>query len=536
MKNIDINKIIYKHIISTPVLLHIILTLIAFYYLYIVFPKKCGFFIDSINKVDMKLISLTLFPFIIGHLIFYFGDYLYAKYTHIIQGNIINEIMNEVLISMKENPQSNINKMNMITNYIKLMEIFDIIHILITYFFPPIVMAFGLFFYFYRIDNKLAYISLFLAVISLLLIIYTGKKCLTRSEIRYEKDIQYYNEIRDIIMNMDNISTDNNIKYEIDRLNNIRNNIKKYYITSEIYNVNFKGMISIIQMIVIFILGGMLLKLYSNKKISRGELIAYIYIIITLVGYYDAASCEVNTLFSHIGNYRKAKEYFSKFSNVNKNNEEIKIEKYKIEYKNINLKLGNKEIFNNFSLIIPENKKTGIIGEIGTGKSSLIKLLLGYHKYEGQILIDGIDIKKYKFTEIRKYIGYIPQYPIFFNRSIYDNLIYGTSINRVKLIDILNEYELNDFIDKFPDKLDTLIKDNGDNLSGGQRQIISLIKIIIIQKKIILMDEPTSSLDEYHKQIFIKIIKKLNNKTMIIVTHDEKIYSLFDNIIEMKKD
>jgi ATP-binding cassette subfamily B protein len=244
----------------------------------------------------------------------------------------------------------------------------------------------------------------------------------------------------------------------------------------------------------------------------------------------------VNTLFFHIGNYNKAKNYFSNFNNVNKDDREIKIEKYRIEYKNINLKLGEKEIFNNFSLIIPENKKTGIIGEIGTGKSSLIKLLLGYHKYEGQILIDNIDIKEYKFTEIRKYIGYIPQHPVFFNRSIYDNLIYGTNINRLKLMDILKEFELEEFINKFPDKLDTLVKNNGDNLSGGQRQILCLIKIIILNKKIILMDEPTSSLDNYHKQLFIKIVKKLTNKTMIIITHDNTIYSLFDNIIEMKKD
>jgi ABC-type multidrug transport system fused ATPase/permease subunit len=535
MKNIDIDKIIKKHIFSTPVFLHILLTFIAFYFIYILFPKRCGVFVDNIDNINASLVGMTILPFIIGHLVFYFGDYVYGKYIHIIQGKIINEIMNEVLVSIKENPQQNINKMNIITNYIKLMEIFDILHIMTMYFIPTFIMAFGLAFYFYRIDKKLASVSLILAVMSVLVIAYTGKKCLNKSEIRFEKDIEFFNEIRDVVMNMDNIYTDKNINFEVDRLNNIRDKLKKHYITSEIYNVNFKGMISIIEIIILFVLGGMLLNLYREKKVSKGDIIAYIYIILTLVGYYDSASGEVNSLFNHVGNFSKAKEYFTSFLNVNKKDNEIKIDQCKIEFKNINLKLGEKEIFKDLTLIIPENKKTGIIGEIGTGKSSLIKLLLGYHKYEGDILIDNVNIKEYKFTEVRKYIGYIPQHPVFFNRSIYENLIYGTKLTKDELMNILKEYNLEGFINNFPEKIDTIVKNNGDNLSGGQRQILCLIKIIILNKKIILMDEPTSSLDKYHRELFIDIVNKLKNKTIIIITHDQSIFNIFDNMIELKK-
>jgi ABC-type multidrug transport system fused ATPase/permease subunit len=536
MKTLDIDNIIYKNTYSFPILLHIILIFIGFFYVFILFPKKCGYLIDNINNVNKKLIILTLFPFIIGHFVFYFADYIYAKYIHKIQGKIISEIMNEVLKSVKENPQPEINKMNIITNFIKLMEKFDVIHILTTYFIPTFVMSFGLFIFFIFVDKKIAFVSLGLSIIAFLLIIYTGKKCLNKSEIRYIKDIEFYNEIRDVVINMDNISTDNNIDYEINRLKDIRNRIKKHYITSEVYNTNFKGMISIIEFVVLIILGGMLLNLYNKGKIKRGDIIAYIYIIITLIGYYDAASCEVNSLFFHIGNYSQAKQYFKDFLKVDKKNDIINIKEGKIEYKNINIKLGNKEIISNFSVIIPSNKITGIIGEIGSGKSTLIKLLLGYHKYEGDILIDDINIKNFKFTEIRKYIGYIPQYPIFFNRTIYENLVYGTNIKKEELTNIINKYGLEEFINKFPEKLNTIIKNNGENLSGGQKQILYIIKIIILNKQIILMDEPTSNLDNYHIDLFMKIINKLNNKTIIIITHDNNIKKIFNNIIEIKKN
>jgi ATP-binding cassette subfamily B multidrug efflux pump len=535
MNNINITGIMNKYAFSLPILIHLLLIGIAFSLIYVIFPRKCGLFLDNISNVNKKLVIITIIPFILGHILFYISDQIYARNIHIIHGKIINEILNEILKSIKENPQPDINRLNIITNFMKLLERFDIMHILVLYFFPTIIMSFGLFFYFLRVDKTIAIMTLILSIISLITIIFFGRKCMYKSEKRYNTDLEFYNEIRDIIINIENVSTEKNIEYEVLRLKEIRDKIKHNYISSEIYNTNFKGSIRIIQCLFLIILGSILIKLHNENKITKGEVVAYIYIIITLVNYYDSSSSEVDNLFYHIGNYKEAHKYFKNFKNVNKEDKEINIKDGEIKYKNINVKLGNKQILKNFSTIIKPNDITGIIGEIGSGKSTLIKLILGYHQYEGEIYIDNINIKEYKYIEIRKYIGYIPQHPVFFNRTIYENIEYGTNLNRQEIETIIKEYDLSEFMNRFTNKMNTIIKNNGENISGGQKQILYLIKIILLNKKIILMDEPTSNLDTYHSELFIKIINKLKNKTIIIITHDESIKKIFNNIIYIKK-
>jgi ABC-type bacteriocin/lantibiotic exporter with double-glycine peptidase domain len=199
------------------------------------------------------------------------------------------------------------------------------------------------------------------------------------------------------------------------------------------------------------------------------------------------------------------------------------------------MSIKDKKIYDNFNATIPMNSITGIVGEIGSGKSTLLKILLGYYDYTGTILIDNQDIKNFSKNEIRKYIAYVPQGPKFFNRTIRENLKYGTNLTDQQIDQLIEQLNLTTFINKLSNKLDTLIINNGENLSGGQKQIIYLIKTIILNKKILLMDEPTSSLDNEHTKIFIQLLKTLNDKTILIVTHDESINELFNKTITIQK-
>jgi ABC-type bacteriocin/lantibiotic exporter with double-glycine peptidase domain len=115
-----------------------------------------------------------------------------------------------------------------------------------------------------------------------------------------------------------------------------------------------------------------------------------------------------------------------------------------------------------------------------------------------------------------------------------ENISYGTKYTEKETLDLLKKFGIDNFFNKFEKGIYTNVGKEGSKLSGGQKQIMALIRAIIHQKKIILLDEPTSSLDTETKKIFIDLIQTIKDKTIVVVTHDKTIYDLFDDIIELK--
>ena len=201
--------------------------------------------------------------------------------------------------------------------------------------------------------------------------------------------------------------------------------------------------------------------------------------------------------------------------------------KGKIEFKNVyfNYKTstGKKEyVLKDFSLIIKAGEHVAFVGETGIGKSTILKLILGFYPIEkGQILIDGININKYDINSLRKTIAYIQQSSIIFMDSIYANILYGkNSALNDEVISAAKEVKIHKSILAFPDGYDTMAGPNGAQLSGGQRQRIALARAFLKDSSLILLDEATSSLDnKTEKDIKNSINKISKNKTAIIVAH-----------------
>jgi ABC-type multidrug transport system fused ATPase/permease subunit len=539
MSIINFNKIIWHGFMKNKSMISIIiLSLIAYVFMQIVFPMKCAKFMDNIpsnTKELVKILVITLSPLIIAEILYYITDRMYANTINNFDISMINKTFEEVLENIKQNPKNDLDKITLVRNMLKVLEIKEIIDITRHNIIPTLIISFGLFFYFYRIDKTLAYCTLFISFFMMIVILFMGKVCLNKSKIRDDKFNEYILELNDIVENIDIVTNADTIKEEINRLNNIKDHVGKYNIDNEMYSAKIKSFVGIMSLVALFVLGGILLKYFMAGKITKGDTIAYLYIILSLIQYYDNLSSHINHLFNYFGNYKKAKEYFETFLKEKDNPNKINITDGIIEFKNISLKIGDKQIYNNFSALIPKKFIVGIVGEIGSGKSTLLKLLLGYYEYDGIILIDGQNIKDYSKNEIRKYLAYIPQVPKFFNRTIFENLKYGTNKTEQEINEIIKNLDLNNFIDKFPQKLDTIIVNNGENLSGGQKQILYLIKMIILNKKIILMDEPTSSLDGEYTKIFIGTIRKITDKTILIVTHDNSINEIFNKVITIKK-
>ena len=221
-----------------------------------------------------------------------------------------------------------------------------------------------------------------------------------------------------------------------------------------------------------------------------------------------------------------------------KSNNKLNIHSGKIEFKKLYFKYpsSNKYIFKNFNLTIDANKTTAIMGLIGSGKSTLIKILLKLNiKDSGDILIDTKDIENVSSNILRQQISYVPQVPKLFNRTVYENIIYGNNASKNKVLGLIKKLGLNNMINKLQNGIDTIAGKNGNNLSGGQRQTVYLLRVLLNNNKIIILDEPTSALDNDSREYIFNIIKELmKNKTIIIITHDNEILKFVNRVIYLK--
>ena len=197
--------------------------------------------------------------------------------------------------------------------------------------------------------------------------------------------------------------------------------------------------------------------------------------------------------------------------------------KGEIELKNVYFSYpGEENVLKNFNLKLEPNKKIAIVGKSGQGKSTLFNLLTRvFDVNEGEILIDGINIKDLTEESLRKNISIIRQEPFIFHRTIKDNF---KIVNpKVKISDIKKYCKmayLDDYIESLPNKYDTLLGEGGVNLSGGQKQRLSIARTLTKNTKIILFDEATSALDNNSQEYIKKTIDNLvKDHTVIIVAH-----------------
>ena len=204
-----------------------------------------------------------------------------------------------------------------------------------------------------------------------------------------------------------------------------------------------------------------------------------------------------------------------------------------IEFKNVSFSYDKNIVLNKCNFSIKENNHYALIGQSGSGKTTILNLILGLYKVDtGKILIDGVNINKYNENFFKKHISIINQNYYLFDMSIKDNfLLMNSNVSEKDIIEICKKVKIHDFIMSLPDGYDTIIGEGGYNLSGGQRQRIAIARTLIMNTKIILFDEVTSSLDKELEQEIFKIISSFKDKTIILVTHKEHIIKEFKNVL-----
>lgn len=197
--------------------------------------------------------------------------------------------------------------------------------------------------------------------------------------------------------------------------------------------------------------------------------------------------------------------------------------KGRIEFKNVSFSFDrSKKTLSNVNLVIEPGEIVGIVGTTGAGKSTLINLLMRYYDhYDGEILMDGINIRDIDMEFYRSQIGYVQQEPMMFHESIFRNIAYGCERPEVEAVihaaEVANAHE---FIARMPDGYDTVLGERGTGLSGGERQRLSIARAVLQNPSILFLDEATASVDSETEALIQDAIDSLiSGRTTLMIAH-----------------
>ncbi len=264
--------------------------------------------------------------------------------------------------------------------------------------------------------------------------------------------------------------------------------------------------------------------LIGALEITSGALVACVILSGRVLSPLVQAGTLLTRLNTALAAYKKVDDLMiaSTRDEENESNLAIKIRSGEINVSNLSYMVDENEIINNISFQINDGEKVGVIGNLGCGKTTLLRNLIGFYEASrGDITIGGYDIKNIPASILRKDIGYVPQTIQLFSGTIYENIVAGfDGANEENVIEACDLAGAHKFIGTLPGGYNYKIIDNGGNLSGGQRQSIALARCLLRKPKIMVLDEPTSSMDNSSEERIINNLFNLNyNPTIIISTH-----------------
>jgi ATP-binding cassette subfamily C protein LapB len=207
-----------------------------------------------------------------------------------------------------------------------------------------------------------------------------------------------------------------------------------------------------------------------------------------------------------------------------------------IEFKDVQFayKDQNHQTLKDINLKIEQGERVAILGKIGSGKSTMLKLIMNlYEPTKGSVLIDSVDIRQIDPVDLRQAIGVVPQEPFLFMGTIKDNITIGEQyVSDEELLRASKVAGLNEFLGKHEAGYDLIVGERGEGLSGGERQAVTLARALISNPNILMLDEPTNSMDRQTEKMFIDRIKNIiEDKTLIVVTHKTSLLQLVDRVI-----
>lgn len=344
----------------------------------------------------------------------------------------------------------------------------------------------------------------------------------------------------DSLTNIFNINVFARQEFEKNRLNVFSYKVMEKDIKLRFYMMKLWFVQAMLCTLVISTMIVILIYFFSKNLITKGDLVFVIYSTSNITYHIFIIAELISKVIEKIGVCSQALDILHVPNYlVNDSNKKVCIDSGLIEFKNVSFSYHtNNKIFKYLNLIIYPKQKIGIVGYSGTGKTTLINLILRlYDVQSGCIKIDNQDIKDVSLFSLRESIALIPQNPLLFNRTIMDNIRYGRiNADDNEVFDASKKAHLHHIIKSLENGYDTLVGENGTKLSGGQRQRVAIARAILKNSLILILDEATSSLDSVTEEHIQDSFKKLmKNKTVIVIAHRVSTLSQMDRIIVLNE-
>lgn len=274
----------------------------------------------------------------------------------------------------------------------------------------------------------------------------------------------------------------------------------------------------------ILVVGGYLILVKGDNTFTSSEFIAYLVVFTQILNPAKDLARTYNTIQKGMASLDRVNAILEETMNVPEIENPVRISDFNssIEFKNVSFKYAEKYVLKNINLKIEKGKTVALVGQSGSGKSTLVDLLPRFwDPQEGEILIDGVNIKDYKLTDLRSLMGNVNQESILFNDTIRNNISFGVDTATDSQVEeaakVANAW---DFIKEKDGGYDYTVGDRGGKLSGGQRQRLSIARAVLKNPPIMILDEATSALDtESEKLVQEALTNLMKNRTSIVIAH-----------------
>lgn len=545
---VNINQYLIEYLKQNKILVCCYFLLLMFYPVHkILLPKYYGKVISNLNenKNNKFIYNVKILLFI--YVLYNVMISLLIK----VQGSLIpgfSEVsIQKIFSNLLQNKKLNYENLEVGEILAKIMKLPNIIYryldLITKAVFSQLTITISLIWYYSTISYHLMFVFLALSLGIILLQIITYYATMDIEMKREKEKDSIYQHFQDLLNNLISVVVCKQEKHE----NNVLHEKFKPFTDIFFKSLNLHFIYYIIfatyTVIAFMLLNYYLYSDYKNKHITKEQFISTFIVTYSILTLFENAN---NLTRQTIDTYSQVKDMETYFNDKSDLDEAMRTTKEDqsfsngvIEFKNIDYKYEeNKEFkgkyayaLKNVNIKIEKNENIAIIGQIGSGKSTLVKLLLKFFEpSQGEILINNINLKYISRDELYDHVFYIPQKPKLLNRTLYENIFYGIpfekkdkSMNVEKIKTIMKNMKLEEnIIDIFMEKMDQSLGNDGIKLSGGQRQMVWIIRAMLRDPSIIIFDEPTSALDKKNKDNIIDVIKEIGKeKTILIISHDD---------------
>ncbi len=276
--------------------------------------------------------------------------------------------------------------------------------------------------------------------------------------------------------------------------------------------------------IVIVLWYGGTLVLSNHSTISAAVFITYLAFFYTIINPAKSFTTALYSVQKGLASMDRIDKVMLADNNIVERENPIPVNKFtrEIAYKNVTFRYQEDNVLKNVNLTVPLGKTVALVGQSGSGKSTFVDLLPRFYDVsEGQIMVDGIDIRDYKIADLRGLMGNVNQEPILFNDTFFNNISFGVENATFEQVENAAKVaNAHDFIIATSDGYQTNIGDRGGKLSGGQRQRISIARAVLKNPPILILDEATSALDTESEKLVQEALENLmKNRTSIVIAH-----------------